>query len=118
MIYGELGRFPLEIRVKLHMITCWSKLVLKENKLSSVLYRLMYLLKTKHQYSFKWLNHIEYIFQTNKKLYSSQIVSLHKWQIRSSRGILYQRPVYIGKCRFEVLNLVIQILECSDNLSK
>jgi hypothetical protein len=98
MIYGELGRFPLEIRVKLRMIAFWSKVVLNENKLSSVLHRLMYLLKTKHQYS--------------------SIVSLHKWQIRSARGILYQRPVSIGKCRFEVLNLVIQILKCSDNLSK
>ena len=37
---------------------------LNENKLSSVLYRLMYLLKTKHQYSFKWLNHIESIFNS------------------------------------------------------
>jgi hypothetical protein len=51
MIYGELGRFPLEIRVKLRMIAFWSKLVLNENKLSSV--RLIYLLKAKHQYSFK-----------------------------------------------------------------
>jgi hypothetical protein len=49
MIYGELGRFLLEIRVKLRMIAFWSKLVLNENKLSSVLYRLMYLLKTNHQ---------------------------------------------------------------------
>jgi hypothetical protein len=43
------------------MIAFWSKLVLNENKLSSDLHRLMYLLKTKHQYSFKWLNHIVYI---------------------------------------------------------
>jgi hypothetical protein len=59
MIYGELGRFPLEIRVKLRMIAFWSKFVLNENKLSSVLYKLMYLLKAEHQYSFKWLNLIE-----------------------------------------------------------
>jgi hypothetical protein len=44
MIYGELGRFPLEIRVKLRMIAFWSKVVLNENKLSSVLHRLMYLI--------------------------------------------------------------------------
>ena len=58
--------------------------------------------------------------QVNKKSYSSPIVSLHKWQIHSSRGILYQQPASIGKCRFDVLNLVIQneILECSDSLSK
>jgi hypothetical protein len=53
MIYGELGRFPLEIRVKLRIIAFWSKLVLNENKLSS-----------KHQFSFKWLNHIESIFNS------------------------------------------------------
>ena len=46
------------------MIAFWSKLVLNEKKLSSVLYRLMYLLKTKHQNSFKWLNHIESIFNS------------------------------------------------------
>jgi hypothetical protein len=40
------------------------KLIVNENKLSSVLYRLMYLLKTKHQHSFKWLNHIESIFNS------------------------------------------------------
>jgi hypothetical protein len=51
----ETGRTH-QIRVKLRMIAFWSKLVLNENKLSSVLYRLMYLLKTKHQYSFKWVN--------------------------------------------------------------
>jgi hypothetical protein len=45
MIYGELGRFPLEIRVKLRMIAFWSKLVLNENKLSSVLHRLMLVLQ-------------------------------------------------------------------------
>ena len=56
--------------------------------------------------------------QTNQKWYSSPQVSLHKWQIRSSRGISYQRQVSIGKCRFDVLNLVIQIMDCSDSLSK
>jgi hypothetical protein len=64
MIYGELGRFSLEIRVKFRMIAFWSKLVINENKISSVLYRLVYLLKAKHQYSFKWLNHIESIFNS------------------------------------------------------
>jgi hypothetical protein len=38
---NQLGRFPLEIRVKLRMIAFWSQLVLNEIKLSSVLYRLM-----------------------------------------------------------------------------
>ena len=41
MVYGELGRFSLEIRVKLRMVSFWTKLVQSENKLSSNLYRLM-----------------------------------------------------------------------------
>ena len=45
IVYGELGRFPLEIRVKLRMISYWCKLVNNEAKLSSSLYRLMLCLK-------------------------------------------------------------------------
>jgi hypothetical protein len=41
MVYGELGRYPLEIRVKLRMVSFWTKLVQSENKLSSNHYRLM-----------------------------------------------------------------------------
>jgi hypothetical protein len=41
MVYGELGRYPLDIRVKLRMVSFWTKLVQSENKLSSNLYRLM-----------------------------------------------------------------------------
>ena len=97
MIYGELGRFPLEIRVKLCMIAFWSKLVLNENKLSSVLYGLMYLLKAKHQYSFKWLNHIESIFNSISIgfIFINQILRdqfVQKWVsdiYSSSRGQFY-----------------------------
>ena len=40
IVYGELGRYPLEIRVKLRMVSFsfWTKLVQSENKLSSILY--------------------------------------------------------------------------------
>jgi hypothetical protein len=49
IVYGELGRFPLEIRVKLRMISYWCKLVNNETKLSSSLYRLMLCLKNQGQ---------------------------------------------------------------------
>ena len=42
MVYGELGRIPLEIQVKLRMVSFWSKLVYDENKLSSILYKLIF----------------------------------------------------------------------------
>jgi len=40
MVYGELGRHPLNIRVQLRIISFWCKLIQSENKLSGILYRL------------------------------------------------------------------------------
>ena len=42
MVYGELGRHPLNIRV----ISVWCKLIQNENKLSGILYKLMFNLQT------------------------------------------------------------------------
>ena len=41
MVLGELGRFPIEVKVKLRMISFWSRLIQSESKLSSILYKLM-----------------------------------------------------------------------------
>jgi len=38
MVYGESGRYPLEIRVKLKMVSFWTKFVQSQNQLSSILY--------------------------------------------------------------------------------
>ena len=35
MVYGELGRFPLDISIKIRMLCFWNKMLMKENKLSS-----------------------------------------------------------------------------------
>ena len=44
MLYGELGRYPLNITVKLKILSFWSKLIDgKQSKLSSLIYRLLYL---------------------------------------------------------------------------
>ena len=42
MIYGELGCYPLSIKIKLRMISFWNGLISNENKFSSKLYKLMY----------------------------------------------------------------------------
>lgn len=62
MVYGELGRYPLEIRVKIRMISFWNRLVNNNERMSSCIYRLLYSLKSNGIQSFNWLNCIESIF--------------------------------------------------------
>lgn len=65
MVYGELGRFPLEVKIKVRMTSYWCKLVNNESKLCSLLYRLMLGLKLKTRYAFKWVNFVESIFNSS-----------------------------------------------------
>jgi hypothetical protein len=39
MVYGELGRVPLEISIKLRMVTFWGKTLQKENNISNIMFR-------------------------------------------------------------------------------
>jgi hypothetical protein len=46
MVYGELGRYPLEIDIKVRMISYWCKLIQgKQSKLSTIAYKLLYVKK-------------------------------------------------------------------------
>lgn len=65
MVYGELGRFPLETIVKRKMVLFWNSLLLENNKLSSIMYKLM--LKSHFQYptKFKWITYVKSIFDEN-----------------------------------------------------
>ena len=46
MVNGELGRYPLEIDIKVRMISYWCKLIRgKQSKLSTIAYKLLYVKK-------------------------------------------------------------------------
>ena len=62
MLYGELGRYLLNITVKLKILSFWSKLIDgKQSKLASLIYRLLYL-KTHGNNTFSWIN----FFKSNR----------------------------------------------------
>jgi hypothetical protein len=42
MVYGELGRYPMEVMVKCKIVLFWNNLLCESNKLSSILYKLMF----------------------------------------------------------------------------
>ena len=64
MIYGEFGRFPLEIQVKTRMIKFWAKILTGKNtKISYKMYELLLYLHNKDIYSCKWILCIQKILQ-------------------------------------------------------
>jgi hypothetical protein len=40
MVYGEMGRFPMDIVIKLRMVMFWNGLIDNSGKWSSILYNL------------------------------------------------------------------------------
>ena len=64
MIYGEFGRFPLEIQVKTRTIKFWAKILTGKNtKISYKMYGLLLYLLNKDIYSCKWILCIQNILQ-------------------------------------------------------
>ncbi len=62
MIYGELGRYPLEIDIKSRIISFWAKLLSgKELKLSKIIYNLCYYMSIKSMEHFTWLDNVKKI---------------------------------------------------------
>ena len=62
MSYGEIGRAPIDVVINVRMISFWNKLLTYSQKLSSILYRIMYMLSQRENVNFKWINHIKSIF--------------------------------------------------------
>lgn len=62
MIYGELGRYPLETNIKVRMVCFWYKLMINKNKLSGKLCDLLYSLYANGNRSLKWISFVKSIF--------------------------------------------------------
>ena len=72
MLYGELGRYPLAVNVKLRKISYRCRLISKEDKLRSSLYKRMYNLQMNGLYNYKWISCVQNIF--DKTGLSSQCI--------------------------------------------
>ena len=64
MLYGELGRFPISLTIKIRQISFWSKLVSnEESKLSLIMYRLLYNNHIRNNCQYGWITKIKSIFE-------------------------------------------------------
>ena len=55
MVYGELGRYPLLLQVKVRMVSFWHRLVTNNHKIASICYKLMYQLHCMDDNVSQWL---------------------------------------------------------------
>ena len=59
MMYGELGRFQMQIHIRSRMIGFWPKILCgKKDKLASTLYRVLYQLDYCGEFHSQWLDTI------------------------------------------------------------
>ena len=83
MVYGELGRFPMQIFIQSRMINFWSKVVCgKEEKLSYRLYKILYYMSEQGIFQSRWLHTIRIeLFCKNVNLTISGTTSFNylKW---------------------------------------
>ena len=64
MVYGEFGRFPLEIQIKTRMIKFWAKILTDKNtKISHKIYNFLLYLHNNNIYSCKWISCIQKTLQ-------------------------------------------------------
>jgi hypothetical protein len=61
LVYGEFGRFPLNIDIKCRTLTFWNKLI-SSNKLSSKIARLLYIMNINGTQGFKWIKFVKSTF--------------------------------------------------------
>lgn len=130
MVYGELGRFPMETIIKRKIVLFWNSLLLENNKLSSIMYKTMLALHLQFPQKFKWVSYVKSIFDENglsfiwegqipmdrsalKKLISQQLNDqfIQQWFAQmgnSSRGNFYSEY----KTEFGLEKYLLRLNQC------
>jgi hypothetical protein len=75
MVYGELGRYPIELQIKMKMLCFWNKIVGNPDKLSDQIYRLLFKLLISGNRDIPWVNYIKSIFdETQMNFFNNVLV--------------------------------------------
>ena len=93
MVYGELGRYPLSINIKVRMITFWAKMILS-NKLSTCAYALL------HRQNSPWVKYVKSILD---KCGLSYI-----WQNHSFTSVAWLKHTVVTSRPFKSVYIVME----------
>ena len=94
MIHGELGRFHIEIEIKIRMVSFWPILLLgKETKLSYLSYKLLCTLSIEENVHFDWIKYLkEFSDETGySSIWINQDIPNSKWLISSIKLRLHDQ---------------------------
>ena len=94
MVYGELGRFPLDKNIKTQSISYWSKLIAgNENKLSNTLYKLCMISTENADRDIKWIRNIKAILDSCElsNMWLHQTFPSDKWLKQKVKQILFDQ---------------------------
>ena len=102
MVYGELGRHPLEIDIKIKIISFWSKLA-KQTKYSSIVYILLRCMYIENNACFNWMSKVKtifdecgftYIWETENFMSHSYLISIVKQRLLDQYYQFWNSQVY------------------------
>ena len=82
MVYGELGRYPLQIIIKSRIVSFWAKTIKSHNKLSNLLYNTMFTMSINDvNCNFKLISSVKSVLQETgyNYIWLSQFVPSVEW---------------------------------------
>ena len=90
MIYGELGRYPVEIDIKIRIISFWAKIICgKQSKRSCIMYKSHHLY-SQQNFDIKWINFLEKILNETgfSNIWQTQTYKSIEWLKQSIKQTL------------------------------
>ena len=88
MIYGGLGRFPIEIDIQIRMVSFWGRLLLgKETNLSYLSHKLLYMLSVDENVDSAWIQYLKTLMDDTgySGILRNQDIPNSNWLILSIR---------------------------------
>jgi len=76
MLYGDLGRVPLSISIKKRVLGYWYDIINSDNKLSSILCRLVLQDNVHNGHSYEWLKFVKLFSMTVDLLIFGRVKSV------------------------------------------
>ena len=94
MIYGDLGRFPIEIDMKIKIVSFWVSIFLeKETQLSYLSYKHLYTLSIEENVHLVWMKYLKELFGEtgNSSIWINQDIPNYNWLISSIKLRLHDQ---------------------------